>query len=170
MSQNDTEIQGSDEQEQRGEKLVDVSEAIRYRKRAQMAEQKKTILEQELVERKSEIEKLNRNISQMTIERQLIDKFVSAGVRDLEAAVIIGRNRLEKDSQATADDVVEQMRKEKSYLFGDSPAATVITKTSGVKNKLSQTTGVLARAAKKASQTNSRTDLQEYLRTRRNLL
>ncbi|MCE5340531.1 MAG: hypothetical protein LLF92_05310 [Planctomycetaceae bacterium] len=170
MSQNDTEIQGSDEQEQRGEKLVDVSEAIRYRKRAQMAEQKKTLLEQALIEHKSEIEKLNRNISQMSIERQLIDKFVSAGVKDLEAAVIIGRSRLEKDSQVSADDVVEQMRKEKSYLFSESPAPTVIAKTSGVKNKLSQTTGVLERAAKKASQTSSRADLQEYLRTRRNLL
>ncbi len=170
MSQNDTEIESSDEQEQRGEKLVDVSEAIRYRKRAQIAEQKKTLLEQELIERKGEIEKLNRNISQMATERQLIEKFVSAGVRDLDAAVIIGRSRLEKDSQVTADDVVEQMRKEKSYLFGDLPTAAVSAKTSGVKNKLSQTTGVLERAAKKASQTSSRTDLQEYLRTRRNLL
>jgi hypothetical protein len=170
MSQNDTEIQGSDEQEQRGEKLVDVSEAIRYRKRAQLAEQKKTLLEEALIEHKSEIEKLNRNISQMAVERQLIDKFVSAGVKDLEAAVIIGRSRLEKDSQVSADDVVEQMRKEKSYLFSELPAATVSAKTSGVKNKLSQTTGVLERAAKKASQTSSRADLQEYLRTRRNLL
>lgn len=170
MSQNDTEIQSSDEQEQRGEKLVDVSEAIRYRKRAQMAEQKKTLLEQELAERKCEIEKLNRNISQMAIERQLIDKFVSAGVRDLEAAVIIGKNRLEKNPDTSADEVVEQIRKEKSYLFSDLQAATPIAKTSGVKNKLSQTTGVLERAARKASQTNSRTDLQEYLRTRRNLL
>jgi len=170
MSQNDAEIQSSDEQEQRGEKLVDVSEAIRYRKRAQMAEQKKTLLEQELAERKCEIEKLNRNISQMAIERQLIDKFVSAGVRDLEAAVIIGKNRLEKNPDTSADEVVEQIRKEKSYLFSDLPAATPIAKTSGVKNKLSQTIGVLERAARKASQTNSRTDLQEYLRTRRNLL
>ena len=170
MSQNDTEIESSDEQEQRGEKLVDVSEAIRYRKRAQIAEQKKTLLEQELAEQRSEVEKLSKNVSQMTVERQLIEKFVSAGVRDLEAAVIIGRNRLEKDSQVTAEDVVEQIRKEKSYLFNDGPAATVSAKTSGVKDKLSGTTGTLERAAKKAIKSSSRADLQEYMRTRRNFV
>jgi hypothetical protein len=179
MSQEDKDIESSEEQEvhgnpslERGEagKLVDVSEAIRYRKRAQLAEQKKTILEQELIERKSEIEKLNKNISQMSLERQLIDKFVSAGVRDLEAAVIIGRSKLENDSKSTAEDVVEQMRKEKSYLFNDTLAMTASSKTSGAKEKLSATTGSLERAAKKAIKSSSRTDLQEYLRTRRNYM
>jgi hypothetical protein len=168
MSQNDTEIEGSEEQETRNEKLVDVSEAIRYRKRAQLAEQKKTLLEQELADQRGEIEKLNKNISQMAIERQLIDKFVSAGVRDLETAVIIGRDRLVKDSKISAEDVVEQIRKEKSYLFNESPNVRASAKTSGVKDKLSGTTGALERAAKKAIKSSSRVDLQEYLRTRRN--
>ncbi|MBU1259988.1 MAG: hypothetical protein KJ757_05585 [Planctomycetes bacterium] len=171
MSQIDAEkIEGSEEPEQRGEKLVDVSEAIRYRKRAQAAEQKKTILEQELAERKAEVEKLNQNLSQMTIERQLIDKLVSAGVRDLEAAVIIGRTKLEGDKETTAADVVERLRKEKSYLFNDTPAAAVGAKTSGVKDRLSGATGTLERAAKKAANTGSRADLQEYLRARRNFV
>ncbi|MEN6385568.1 MAG: hypothetical protein ABFD79_10265 [Phycisphaerales bacterium] len=179
MSQNDAENLSSEEQEQSSDsaaerieagKLVDVSEAIRYRKRAQLAEQKKTILEQELVSKKSEIEKLNKNISQMKIERELIDKFVSAGVRDLEAAVIIGRSKLEKDSETSASEVVEQMRKEKGYLFNEPSSVKVSSKTSGVKDKLSGTTGTLERAAKKASQSSSRAALQEYLRTRRNLV
>ena len=178
MSQIDAEVNGSEEQEQRGEKLVDVSEAIRYRKRAQAAEQKKTILEQELTEKQAEVERLNQNLSQMTIERQLIDKLVSAGVRDLEAAVIIGRTKLQDDKETTAADVVEQLRKEKSYLFSDTQAAAVSpfdklrasTKTSGVKDRLSGATGTLERAAKKAATTGSRTDLQEYLRARRNFV
>ncbi len=180
MSQIDAEISavakamadknGSEEQEQRGEKLVDVSEAIRYRKRAQLAEQKKAILEQELAEKQAEVEKLSQNLSQMTIERQLIDKLVSAGVRDLEAAVIIGRTKLQDDKESTAADVVEQLRKEKGYLFNDTPAAAVGPKTSGVKDRLSGTTGTLERAAKKAADTGSRVDLQEYLRARRNFV
>jgi len=179
MSQIDAEkIEGSEEPEQRGEKLVDVSEAIRYRKRAQAAEQKKTILEQELTEKQAEVERLNQNLSQMTIERQLIDKLVSAGVRDLEAAVIIGRTKLQDDKETTAADVVEQLRKEKSYLFSDTQAAAVSpfdklrasTKTSGVKDRLSGATGTLERAAKKAATTGSRADLQEYLRARRNFV
>ncbi|HBG27484.1 MAG: hypothetical protein A2Y10_02825 [Planctomycetes bacterium GWF2_41_51] len=170
MSQNDTEIEGSEEQEQRSEKLVDVSEAIRYRKRAQLAEQKKALLEQELADRKSEVEKLNKNLSQMNVERQLIEKFVSAGVKDLDAALIIGKSRIENDSKITAQDVVEQLIKEKGYLFNETQSALASAKTSGVKDRLSGTTGALERAAKKAAKSGSRTDLQEYLRTRRNFV
>ncbi|MGB8227115.1 MAG: hypothetical protein WCE45_09690 [Sedimentisphaerales bacterium] len=170
MSQVDAEkIEGSEEP--RNERLVDVSEAIRYRKRAQSAEQKQTLLEQELAESKAEAERLNKNLSQMAIERQLIDKLVSAGVRDMEAAVIIGRARLEDDKKATAADVVEQLRKEKSYLFSESSITALAgAKTSGVKDRLSGTTGALERAAKKAANTGSRADLQEYLRARRNFV
>ena len=170
MSQIDTEIDGSNEQQQRSERLVDVSEAIRYRKRAQSAEQKQTMLEQELAESKSETEKLKKNLSQMTVERQLMEKLVSAGVRDLEAAVIIGKAKLESDSETDAADIVEQLRKEKSYLFNDAPTAAVGSKTSGVKSRLSGVTGSLERAAKKAAKSGSRADLQEYLRARRNLI
>jgi len=180
MSQIDAETNDSEEREQRSERLVDVSEAIRYRKRAQSAEQKQSLLEQELAESRAEAERLNKNLSQMAIERQLIDKLVSAGVRDLEAAVIIGRARLEDDKKATAADVVEQLRKEKKYLFSEDSASAEAgilrqgyggqAKTSGVKDKLSGTTGTLERAAKKAVNTGSRTDLQEYLRIRRNFV
>jgi hypothetical protein len=171
MSQIDTEINGSDEPQQRSEKLVDVSEAIRYRKRAQSAEQKQSLLEQELAESRGEVERLNKNLSQMTIERQLIEKLTSAGVRDMEAAVIIGKARLENNGKATAADIVEQLKKEKSYLFSDSSLSGAVgTKTSGVKDKLSGTTGALERTAKKAAKSGSRTDLQEYLRARRNFV
>jgi len=172
MSQIDAEkIDGCEEPQQRSERLVDVSEAIRYRKRAQSAEQRQTVLEQELAENRAEVERLNKNLSQMTIERQLIDKLVSAGVRDLEAAVIIGKARFDDDKKATAADIVEQLKKEKSYLFSDSGfAAAAGVKTSGVKDRLSGTTSVLERTAKKAAKSGSRTDLQEYLRARRNFV
>ncbi len=171
MSQIDTETSGSEEPQQRSERLVDVSEAIRYRKRAQSAEQKQAQLEQELAENRAEVERLNKNLSQMTVERQLIEKLVSAGVRDLEVAVIIGRARLESDKKTTVTDAVEQLKKEKSYLFSDTGfTAAASTKTSGVKDRLSGTTGTLERAAKKAASSGSRADLQEYLRARKNFM
>jgi site-specific recombinase len=170
MGQIDAETNGSEEREQSG-KLVDVSEAIRYRKRAQSAEQRQTILQQELAENKAEVERLSSSLSQMTIERQLIDKLVSAGVRDMEAAVIIGKARLDSDKKAAPADVVEQLKKEKSYLFSENNSSAVVSsKTSGVKDRLSGTTGVLERTAKKAAKSGSRTDLQEYLRARRNFV
>jgi hypothetical protein len=171
MSQVDAETNGSEEREQRNEKLVDVSEAIRYRKRAQSAEQRRQEIEQELTESRTEVERLNKNLSQMTVERQLIEKLVSAGVRDLEAAVIIGRAKLEDNKKATTADIVEQLRREKSYLFSESSITALAgAKTSGVKDKLSGATSVLERAGKKAANTGSRTDLQEYLRIRRNFV
>jgi TolA-binding protein len=172
MSQIDAEKnQSSEEQEQRSEKLVDVSEAIRYRKRAQSAEQKQTMLEQELNQSRGEIERLNKSLSEMTIERQLIEKLVASGARDLEAAVIIGKARLEADKQLTAGDIVGQMKKEKGYLFSDNNfSAAAGIKTSGVKDRLLGTAGALERTAKKACKTGSRADLQEYLRARRNFV
>ncbi|MFA6176320.1 MAG: hypothetical protein WC765_07060 [Phycisphaerae bacterium] len=172
MSQTDAEkVDGSDEQEQRSERLVDVSEAIRYRKRAQSAEQKQTTLEQELNQSKAEVERLNKSLSNMTVERQLIDKLSASGVRDLEAAVIIGKARLEADKQATAVDVVSQLKKEKSYLFADNNLPFAAGgKTSGVKDRQAVTAGTLERTAKRAAKTGSRTDLQEYLRTRRSFV
>jgi hypothetical protein len=66
--------------------------------------------------------------------------------------------------------VVEQLRKEKGYLFSNTPAAAVGSRTSGAKDKLSGTAGTLERAAKRAANTGSRADLQEYLRVRRNFV
>jgi len=172
MSQIDAEKnQCSEEQEQKGERLVDVSEAIRYRKRAQSAEQKQTTLEQELNQSRVEVERLNKSLSDMTVERQLMEKLVVSGVRDLEAAVIIGKARLETDKQATAADIVGQLKKEKGYLFSDNSFSVAASaKTSGVKDRLSPTAGALERTAKKAANTGSRADLQEYLRARKNFV
>jgi len=171
MSQTDAEkIDSSVEQEQRSERLVDVSEAIRYRKRAQNAEQKQTTLEQELNQSRAEVERLNKSLSDMTVERQLIEKLASSGVRDLDAAVIIGKAKLQADTQATAADIVTQLKKEKSYLFADNLPSAATSKTSGAKDRLSPMAGMLERSAQKAAKTGSRTDLQEYLRARRSFV
>lgn len=171
MSQVDTENNGCEEAQIKNERLVDVSEAIRYRKRAQNAEQKQVQLEQELGESRAEVERLNANLSQMTMERQLMEKLVSTGVRDLDAALILGKAKLEENKKATAAEIVEQLKKEKSYLFSESSnTACAGAKTSGVKDKLSGAASVLERAAKKAANSGSRADLQEYLRARRKFI
>jgi len=162
----DSNILSADEAVQEG-KLVPVSESIRYRRRAQSAEKRMAILEEELAKRKSENERLGKELGQLETEQTLVRKLVSAGVGDLETTVLIAKARLGAQDGADVDSVVEQLKKEKQHLFvsADTPAATV--KTAGAKGKVIGGRSILERAAKKAATTGSRVDLQEYLRIRR---
>jgi hypothetical protein len=68
------------------------------------------------------------------------------------------------------DGVIEQLKKEKQYLFSGIVTAK---KTAGAKESAYDGTNkqtVLERAAKRAATTGTRTDLQEYLKLRRNFL
>jgi hypothetical protein len=149
------------------EKLVPVSESIRYRKRAQSAEKRASILENELVRIKSENEQLAEGLSQVETEQKLVKKLVSAGVSDLESAILLAKTRIETQDGVDADSVVEQLKKEKRHLFvhRDMPAAA--GKTASAKGKAAGSGSVLERAADKAAATGNRADLQEYLKVRR---
>jgi len=93
MSQNDSEnfefSQDSAQQGQKEEKLVAVSEAIRYRKRAQIAEQKLEVAHAELEESGARIENLNSQLEDINLERQLIAVLAQSGACDMEAALLI---------------------------------------------------------------------------------
>jgi len=150
------------------EKLVPVSESIRYRKRAQSAEKKAATLEDELAKSKSENEQLAEKLGQLGTEQKLVKKLVSAGVSDLEATVLIAKTRMETQDDVDADSVVDQLRKEKPHLFVNADAPVAAAKTAGVKERGAGGRGALERAANKAATTGNRADLQEYLRIRRN--
>jgi len=174
MSQVDEEkILSEDKEEDQidaGDRLVPVSEAIRYRKRAQGAEQKLT----DLTEQVGELEKQNSNMSkqldEIRGEQKLISVLGAAGAVDLEAAVLLVKAKLAEDENLELDDVIGQLKKQKQYLFSDSAPTVVTKKTSGVRGKVSRSETVLEQAAKRASTSGARTDLQEYLKLRRNFL
>jgi hypothetical protein len=66
--------------------------------------------------------------------------------------------------------VVKQLRKEKQYLFATMSGTAAAQKTARAKERIEGSQTVLERAAKRASTTGSRTDLQEYLKLRRNFV
>jgi len=153
-------------------KLVPIAESIRYRRRAQSAEKKVELLTEQLAKAKTEAANMSEQLSDIQAEQKLMQKLSAAGTIDLESAVLIAKARLETDEQADLDSVVEQLQKEKQYLF-TTPAGmtqTPIRKTAAAKDRTQNSRTALERAAKKAATTGNRIDLQQYLKLRRNFL
>ena len=151
-------------------KLVPVTEAIRYRKRAQSAEKTIETLNEQLAKAKSEAKNTAEELDNIQNEQKLMRKLADAGAVDLEAAVLIAKVRTKGETKADLDGVVEQLKKEKQYLFANSDRAMAAKKTAGAKDRMVNSQTVLEKAAKKAATTGNRTDLQEYLKLRRNFI
>jgi hypothetical protein len=160
-------------------KLVPVGESIRYRRRAQGAEKRVEELAGELAEAKAEATRLADELKATQQEQELMRRLTSEGARDLEAAMLIVKARLAGTDkagstcspQADLNGVVEQLKKEKKYLFSETSISGVnpALRTSSVKEQRSGA-GSLERSAKMAAGTGSRSDLQEYMRKRRSIV
>ncbi|MHC4265142.1 MAG: hypothetical protein ACYSUK_04325 [Planctomycetota bacterium] len=151
-------------------KLVPVSEAIHYRRRAQSAEKRAESLAAELGKMKAEAAEASKQLDAMRFEQSLKDKLAAAGSIDMEAALLIAKARGEEQQGADLDSIIEQLKKEKHHLFADADEKGQPLKTAGVKERVNSGEVVLERAAKKAATTGHRGDLQEYLRLRRNFV
>lgn len=151
-------------------KLVPVGESIRYRRRAQSAEKRVQTLTEELAEARSQAAKMSEELGSIRTEQRLMHKLASAGVVDLDAGVIIAKAKMENETEEDINGLIELLKKEKRYLFEDTCRAVATKKTAGVKERVQNSQAILEKAARKAAVTGSRTDLQEYLKMRRNFL
>ena len=151
-----------------GLKLVPVAESIRYRKRAQSAEKQVETLAEQLAQAKAEASEMAAQLKDVEVEQKLTRKLAAAGAVDLEAAILVAKARVEGETETDVDRAIEQLRREKQYLFTNAGTPAVAKKTAGVKDRAHNEQTILERAAKKASATGNRVDLQEYLRLRRN--
>jgi len=150
-------------------KTVPMVESIRYRKRAQSAEKKAEDLTEQLAEANQKVARMSQDLDQLQTEQKLTGKLVAAGVTDLEAAVLLAKARMD-DTDGDIDACLEQLKREKSYLFGGSTETATLRKTAGARDRVIRSHTVLEQAAKKAARTGHRADLQEYLKLRRNLI
>ena len=166
-----------EQQDLNNARLVPIGESIQHRKRAQSAEKRVEELAGELVEARAEATRLAGELKATQKEQELMRRLASEGTRDLEAAMLIAKSRLAKDEKAGStssphgdlSSVVEQLKKEKGYLFGEKASGSVAARTSPAKEQRNGT-GVLERAAKRAAGTGNRSDLQEYMRKRRSIV
>jgi hypothetical protein len=111
-------------------------------------------------------------------EQELMNKLAAEGTRDLEAALLIAKARLASGDKMDLAGVVEQLKKEKGYLFsrlglgqdGDKSTGGATVRTSPVKEPRQGGAAGIDRAARRAAGTGSRADLQEYMRKRRSVV
>jgi hypothetical protein len=151
-------------------RLVPVAESIRYRKRAQSAEKKLEVLAEQLAQAQAQTAQLSEQLSGVETEQKLMRQLAAAGAVDLETAVLIAKARMQGQTAADVTGVIEQLKKEKQYLFGGTGGAVTPAKTAGARERVTSNETILEKAAKKAATTGSRADLHEYLRLRRNFL
>lgn len=175
MSQIDTELNNLSETEAghgdiANQKFVPVAESIRYRRRAQSAEKKIETLTDELAQAKLQTSEMAEELNSIRMEQKLIHKLASAGAIDVEAAVLIAKAKISSDTEADLDGVIQQLKKEKQYLFSGAGAVATAKKTAGIKDRMQSSQTVIERAAKRAATTGNRTDLHEYLKLRRNFV
>jgi len=155
-------------------KLVPVGESIRYHRRAQSAERRVEELSGELAEAQADAARIANELKATQKEQELIKRLACEGARDLEAAVLIAKSRLTGKAQEDLGSIVEQLKKEKQYLFSGQLSEKVQTgtamRTSPAKEPRQGTATAIDRAARRAVGTGSRTDLQEYMRKRRSIV
>ena len=114
---------------------------------------------------------MTEQLNDIQFEQKLTQKLAVAGAVDLETATLIAKNRMNGQNEADLDDCIGQLKKEKQYLFTNNVNTTAMSqKTSPVKERIVNSQTILERAAKKAATTGNRTDLQEYLKLRRNFV
>jgi multidrug efflux pump subunit AcrA (membrane-fusion protein) len=145
-----------------GEKLVPVAESIRYRRRAQAAEQKLEAIEAELGEARDELERAHRQVEQADRRRQIDELLIEADVIDLEAARLLTEHTIGQMDDAELGEVVSDLARHKPYLFrrrGSGGGMSPRPRGNGGAG--------LDEAAAAAAATGDRRDLLRYLRLRR---
>ena len=163
-------------------RLVPVAESIKYRRRAQQAEERLQQIEQQLKETQQQIQRGSEEIAQAQEQRDearrqitemhnrlLAQRVMSrAGVIDLDAACTLLQSRMDLCEKLDDDAIaqgVEGLLLDKPFLRPAPhplPPATASARTPAAKD-----TAQLAQAADRAARSGGRKDIANYLRLRR---
>ena len=166
-----------------GAKQVPVTEAIKYRRRAQQAESRAQQLEQQLEGAHADMDRHNEDlaqaealrdeaVTQLTVTENRLGAeriFNAAGVIDYETASMLLSKRLDFAEELDAEKLsagVEQLLLDKPFLSAAGAAALPPTSASARMPNASSA-GQLAAAAQQAAQSGDRKDVAAYLRLRR---
>lgn len=151
------------ERDDAGERLVPVGEAIRYRRRAQQAEQQFNDLQRDLEQTRKRLGEADALITRLE-RRQRIDQLLAESeVVDLEAARLLTESAIEQMDEPDIDAAVDDLRRHKPYLFGRSMLSGTPTMGAGG----SVGTDTVGEAQSQAATSGHRRDLLRYLRLRR---
>lgn len=146
------------------DKLVPVGEAIRYRKRAQTAEQQLERLNEELRGLSAKLNEANQTITGLERRQQTDALLTDADAIDLEAARLLTEQAVLMMDEPDIKLAVEDLKRHKPYLFRHRHDTDHSAMAPAV-----QPTGhdPAEQAAQNAARTGDRRDLLRYLRLRR---
>lgn len=155
-----------------GERLVPVSEAIRYRRRAQAAEQQIRVLEERVAQGQQACEAAEARAEKSEQDRALTQELVKAGVQDVEAGLLLLERRLLEQGAGhrKPGEAIQELRRERPWLFQVEPTSglqEMSRPTAGMRGSTTAGTGALRELAARAQESGSRRDVQAYLRLRR---
>ena len=154
------------------EHLVPVSEAIKYRKRAQAAEQQLELLSKQFKEKENVQEAIENKLNEARQETELTQQLVLAGATDVEAALLLTQKQLRMGEIKDVKVLVSDLREERPYLFSDrvnGTTAVLAGPTAVVHSNDGANVSKLSRLAHQAQNSGTRKDMQEYLRLRRSM-
>lgn len=147
----------------RSEKLVPVTEAIRYRKRAQAAEQQLASLQSQLDELRVQLDASRETITSLE-RRQKIDAMLAeSDAIDLETARLLTETAVAGMDEPDVEQAVADLRRHKPYLF----RRRVGSGSASMSPRLTDENAGAEKAAERALGSGNRRDLLEYLRLRR---
>lgn len=149
---------------QEQDKLVPVTEAIRYRKRAQAAEQQLEGLQAQLTQAQQRFEQAEQTIDSLE-RRQRIDALLAeADAIDIDAARLLTEAAVQSMDEPDVAEAVDDLRRHKPFLFHpDSSSADGLALAPQIEGH----DDPLAQAAEQAQHSGDRRDLLRYLRLRR---
>ncbi len=146
------------------DKLVPVTEAIRYRKRAQAAEQQIGELNGRLEQLQTQLGEAQQTVSHLERRQHIDGLLADADTIDLEAARLLTERTIEQMDEPDVKLAIEDLRRTKPYLFRHHAAES--SGAMAARDRAAAGAGV-QQAAERAVSTGDRRDLLDYLRLRR---
>jgi len=150
-----------------GERMVPVSEAKRYRKRAQAAETMIDELKQQLAANEAQIRSSESLLAAMQRRLEIDDLLIECGSLDMESARALVEQSLADREHETAEAAVNELQRRKPALFRGSRCTHAAAQAARNVNGQSLRQESLLRAAVNAGETGQRHDVMQYLRLRR---
>lgn len=140
----------------------DAPHDITFRARAERAERQAAELEERIETLSSELTNAQSSAARAQFDHQLDAALYSAGAIDVETARAVAAGRIGDDSNLTPAALVQQLKREKPFLFR-SPAPSHSAMSPHTDDNGAST----VRAAQDAAATGDRASLLNYLRARR---
>jgi len=150
-----------------GPRLVNAAEAIRYRKRAQAAEQEVAELRTRLDEAQQQSQAMQQRLADAERRAEVDAQLVEAGAADMQAARLLVEASLGDAEHADVSAAVESVRRERPQLFRSVARSAAMAAMGASVHAADQGSRDIRRAAAIARASGHNADVMQYMNLRR---